>query len=105
MKTFRTARVVVFLVAIVASIAALGLVSARETAATCASDFTKSLKPLSEEHPRTKPVVRTEVIAPFVVRASSKVPLLTGHAKYYSRTYLVFFGRIRLHDSTEIYLL
>ena len=105
MKNFRTARVVVCLLAIVASIAAVGLVSAREAAAACAIDFTTALTPLSVEHPRTQPVVRTQVIAPFMVRASSKVPLLAGHAKYYSRTYLAFFSRIRLHDSTDIYLL
>ena len=105
MKNSRTARVVVVLLATVASIAALGLVSARAAAADCASDFTTALTPLSVEHPRIEPVVRTQVIAPFMVRASSKVPLLAGHAKYYSRTYLAFFGWIRLHDSTEIHLL
>ena len=105
MKRSRLARVAVLLATFAVLAVVVGYASAKQSAAACAEDFSATLTPLSVEHPQIKPVVRTQVLGPYLVRASSKVPLTAGHAKYYSRTYLALFGSIRVHDSVEVYLL
>ena len=102
MKLSRTSRAA-FLLFIF--FAAAGLLSAKVASNNCANDLSVAIKQLSAEHSQAEPVVQTRILAPFLVRASSKVPLLAGHEKYYSRTYLTFFGWIHLHNSTDIYLL
>ena len=57
------------------------------------------------EHPPIQPGVKTKVVAPFVVRAYAKVPLLGGHHRYYSRTYLAFFGSLHERGATDVYML
>ena len=105
MKDSRKGRIAkTVLVAVIATLG-IGIASAKVSERSCANALLASITPLSVEHPLVSPEIQTKIIAPFMVRASTKIPLLAGHMKYHNQTYIAFFGWIRQQDSVEIYLL
>ena len=105
MKTSRVTRIAIAVLIAAVVISGVGLTSAKASEASCAEALLASITPLSSEHPRIQPSIQTKVIAPFLVRASTRIPLLSGHEKFHSRTYLTVFGWIRQRQKTDIYLL
>ena len=105
MSLTRPLRWLLVLLVSASAVAGLGVASAKASERSCIEEFLASISPLSSEHPPNQPAVNTKVVAPFVVRAYAKVPLLGGHHRYYSRTYLAFFGSLHERGATDVYML
>ena len=105
MSLSRAPRLLLVLLVSALAVAGIGVASAKASERSCVEAFLASMTPLSGEHPPIQPGVKTKVVAPFVVRAYAKVPLLGGHDRYYSRTYLAFFGSLHERGATDVYML
>ncbi len=101
----RASRIAIIILTAVLVAGGIGIASAKTSESSCKDALLASISPLSSEHPRIQPSVRTKIIAPFVVRASTKVPLVAGHETYHSRTYIALFGWVRERGATDVYLL